>query len=232
MRVCGPALSCLLISRASLSPALVPRQLLVCPQDAPLPFHSTTRAQSSPHNTIEMARRSRGQRRRHVARKQKEGAQQNATTIKPSVNPLHSRLMSLPAELRNRIWAAVFEGWTQKIGHFVWNTKLSDAERAYCRQPPLLRVVRVLDADPDTDVHADHPRDVLSASRFMPKLLASTTQQQFSSSTGFSVGCAAPDSPAGCSRLGQSERTWSEMCASTCARIITMWSTLISQAIG
>ncbi|CAK1354206.1 uncharacterized protein RHO25_001975 [Cercospora beticola] len=94
-----------------------------------------------------MARRSRGQRRRYVARKQKESAQQNATTSKRSMNPLPSRLMSLPAELRNRVWTAVFEGWTQRIDYYNRAQKWTAADKAYRRQPPLLSTCKQIYAE-------------------------------------------------------------------------------------
>ncbi|WPA97367.1 uncharacterized protein RHO25_001976 [Cercospora beticola] len=77
-----------------------------------------------------MARRSRGQRRRHAARQLKGADLQHASTLGQS-----SRLMSLPAELRNRIWSAVFEGTTQKLRS---TTPSSGAVRSVYSSPPAL----------------------------------------------------------------------------------------------
>ncbi|GIZ39059.1 hypothetical protein CKM354_000245100 [Cercospora kikuchii] len=66
-----------------------------------------------------MARRSRGQRRRHTVQQRKQSERRRAET--DDTQP-PSKLMSLPAELRNRIWTYVFEGSVQELrvdGYYV-----------------------------------------------------------------------------------------------------------------
>lgn len=82
-----------------------------------------------------MARRSRGQRRRHIARQRKEVELRHAAAF----DQCSSKLMSLPAELRNRIWSAVFEGSTQKLRNTTYNPAV--ARRVYSSPPPLLFTV-------------------------------------------------------------------------------------------
>ncbi|CAK1354207.1 unnamed protein product [Cercospora beticola] len=59
-----------------------------------------------------MARRSRGQRRRHAVQQRKQSERRRAET---DDTQQASRLMALPAELRNRIWTYVFEGSVQEL---------------------------------------------------------------------------------------------------------------------
>ncbi|PPJ58980.1 hypothetical protein CBER1_04085 [Cercospora berteroae] len=100
----------------------------------------TTRAQFALHNTSDM-------RRRHAAQQQKEAQQRDAATTTPATESIPSRLMSLPAELRNRIWTAAFEGWTQRIDFHSRAEIWTNAEKTYRRQPPLLSTCKQIYAE-------------------------------------------------------------------------------------
>ncbi|KAM3415886.1 hypothetical protein BST61_g9388 [Cercospora zeina] len=93
-----------------------------------------------------MAQLTRGQ-RRHEARQRKEAAQQVDTPTAPATNGVSSRLMALPAELRNRVWTAVFEGWTQKIDHPGRVQRMKGTDKDYSRQPSLLATCKQIYAE-------------------------------------------------------------------------------------